>query len=180
MAAIDRTYTDAGTDKIKLARPAIDKMARWLNTLMGYDTDNMTAPEKAAVRTELNVVNKAGDQLTGPARPWYKGDNAISTTSTFGYDPNANGQIAKITLTNAITISFATPSNIIEGAMYKLILEAGDTNARTFGWNASFKFPVATAPLTAGATTVGARDIISFIGGAGQTLIYDGHTSDVR
>lgn len=180
MAAIDRTYTDSGSDKIKLARPAIDKMARWINTLMGYDTDHMDNTEKAAVRTELNAVNKGGDTMTGQARPWYKNDNAISTTSTFGYDPVANGQVALITLTNGITITFATPSNIVEGSMYKFLLKAGDTNPRTFAWNASYKFPVAAAPLTNGTVVNGAVDSITFIGGPGNTLVYDGHNEDLR
>jgi hypothetical protein len=181
MAAIDRTYLDAGTDKIKLGRAAIDKMARWINTLMGYDSDSMTAPEKVALLAEVGAFAKAGDNMTGQARPWYKNDNAISTTSTFGYDPVANGQVALITLTNAITVTFASPSNIVEGAMYKLILKAGDTSARAFAWNASYKFPSGTPPLTVGTTTNGAKDVITFIGGpGGNTLEYDGHIADNR
>ncbi|PPC99496.1 MAG: hypothetical protein CTY35_04045 [Methylotenera sp.] len=105
------------------------------------------------------------------------GTASISTTSTYTFD--GTDQIREITLTNAITVTFGAPSGIVPKAMYKFMLKAGDTSARVFAWNAAFKFPNATPPLTAGATTNGAHDIINFIGGAGNTLIYDGHNANV-
>lgn len=105
------------------------------------------------------------------------GTASISTTSTHTFD--GTDQIREITLTNAITVTFGAPSGIVPKAMYKFMLKAGDTSARVFAWNAAFKFPNGTPPLTAGATTNGAHDIISFIGGAGNTLIYDGHLANV-
>lgn len=102
---------------------------------------------------------------------------AVSTTSTYTFD--GADQIREITLTNAITVTFGAPTGITEKAMYKFMLKAGDTSARVFAWNAAFKFPNATPPLTAGATTSGAYDIVTFIGGAGNTLIYDGHLANV-
>jgi|GEM_PF-1688303 len=105
------------------------------------------------------------------------GTAAVSTTSTYTFD--GADQIREVTLTNAITVTFGAPTGITEKAMYKFMLKAGDTSARVFAWNAAFKFPNATPPLTAGATTNGAYDIINFIGGAGNTLIYDGHNANV-
>lgn len=105
------------------------------------------------------------------------GTAAVSTTSTYTFD--GADQIREVTLTNAITVTFGAPTGITEKAMYKFMLKAGDTSARVFAWNAAFKFPSATPPLTAGATTNGAYDIINFIGGAGNTLIYDGHHANV-
>ena len=58
--------------------------------------------------------------------------------------------------------------------MYKFILKAGDANTRTYSWNAAYKFPSAVAPLTSGTVTSGAFDIITFIGGASNTLIFEG------
>ena len=58
--------------------------------------------------------------------------------------------------------------------MYKFILKAGDTNARTYSWNSAYKFPSAVSALTNGTTTNGAFDIITFIGGASNTLIFEG------
>lgn len=180
MALIDTTNLDAGTDKIKLARPAILAMANWLNGMMGSGSDPMVSGEKSSFRTILGVIAKAGDLFTGVVRAWYKGDNTITTTSSFTYDPPTHGQVALITLTNAIAVTFGAPSNVVEGSTYKIMLKAGDASARSFAWNAAYKFPSATAPLTAGTATTGGIDAITFIGGASNTLIYDGHSADIR
>ncbi len=77
-------------------------------------------------------------------------------------------------------MTFGAPTGIVAKAMYKFLLKAGDTSARSFAWNAAYKFPSGFAPLAQGTTNNGAYDIITFIGGASNTLIYDGHTTDVR
>lgn len=110
----------------------------------------------------------------------YGNANAVSTTSTFTYNPITHGQIALITFTNAITVTMGAPTGIVEGAMFKFILKDGDALSRTFAWNTAFKFPTAAAPLTSGNNTSGAFSVISFIGGASNTLIYDGHNKDIR
>lgn len=104
----------------------------------------------------------------------------ITSTTTYSYDGSTTPQVYLITLTNAITVTFGAPSNISPGTMYKFILKAGDTNSRTFAWNTAFKFPSGVAPLTSGSVTNGAHDVITFIGGASNTLIYDGHCVDIR
>lgn len=106
------------------------------------------------------------------------GTGSVSTTSTYTFD--GADQIREITLTNAITVTFGAPTGITQYAMYKFILKAGDTSARSFAWNAAYKFPSATPPLSSGTTTNGSFDVISFIGGAGNTLVYDGSVADVR
>lgn len=159
MALIDTTALDADTDKIKLARPAIKAMADFLNGFIG------------TVDSYL---------FTRALRPWYKNDNAVSTTSTFSYNATTMGQVCVVNLSNAITVTFGAPSNIVEGCMYKFMLKAATAHARTFAWNAAFKFPAATPTLTSGTATSGATDIISFIGGPANTLIYDGKVVDVR
>lgn len=126
---------------------------------------------------KINAINL---DVSGGVKPSYTNASAVSTTSSFNYSVGTHGQVCLITMTNAITVTFGAPANITEGAMYKFILKAGDTSARTYAWNAAYKFPSATAPLTAGTTTSGAYDIITFIGGASNTLVYDGHTADVR
>jgi hypothetical protein len=115
-----------------------------------------------------------------PQRPHYTNSTAITATGSFAYDPITNGQVCLVTLTNAITVTFSTPGDIVEGTMYKFILKAGDTAARTFAWSSAYKFPAATPTLLSGTTTSGAFDVISFMGGVGNTLIYDGSMTDVR
>lgn len=116
----------------------------------------------------------------GDARPYYTNDPSIAAGNTFLYSVGTHGQVCLITVSGSGTITFGAPANITEGAMYKFILKAGDTSGRTFAWNAAFKFPSATSLLTSGSTTIDAYDTISFIGGAGNTLIYDGHQADLR
>ena len=126
---------------------------------------------------------------TGDAAKYLKGNGtwasvidvgtaSISTTSTHIFD--GSDHVREITLTNAITVTFGAPSGITQYAMYKFILKAGDANTRTFAWNAAYKFPSAVAQLTAGTVTSGASDIITFIGGASNTLLFDGVSMDVR
>jgi microcystin-dependent protein len=57
MAQIDTTNLDAGTDKIKLARPALKSIADWINGLMGYAGGTTpSAPEKAAIQSALGIT----------------------------------------------------------------------------------------------------------------------------
>ena len=127
---------------------------------------------------DANTVKKnVANTFTATQTP-DNGTASVSATGTYTFD--GADQVREITLTNAITVTFGAPSGITQYAMYKLILKAGDTSARTFAWNSAYKFPSATALLTSGTTTSGAFDVISFIGGASNTLIYQGHVSDVR
>jgi hypothetical protein len=112
--------------------------------------------------------------------PNYKNADTVTASGTYIYDMTTKGQVQLITLTNAVTVTFGAPVGILEGAMYKLILKAGDANVRTFAWNSAFKFPSAVPPLTTGTSTTGAYDVISFLGGPSNTLIYDGMNADVR
>jgi hypothetical protein len=113
-------------------------------------------------------------------RPYMVDTTTITSTSSFTYNPPTHGQVAFITLTNAITITFAQPTNVVKGASYQLMLVAGDTNARTYAFHSSYKFPSGVAPLTSGSVTTGAHDVMSFVGGASNTLIFTGSQSDVR
>jgi hypothetical protein len=112
--------------------------------------------------------------------PNYNNGNTMSATGSFVMNPPTTGQIALIVATNAITITFGAPTNILEGASYKIIVKAGDASARTYAWNSAYKFPNATPPVTAGTQVTGAYDMISFVGGASNTLYYDGSNTSVR
>ena len=155
-AGVDyQTPLTAGTDYLAPSSIGV--------TVQGYDANTV----------KINVANT----FTATQTP-DNGTASVSATGTYTFD--GADQVREITLTNAITVTFGAPSGITQYAMYKLILKAGDTSARTFAWNSAYKFPSATAPLTSGTTTSDAFDVISFIGGASNTLIYQGHVSDVR
>jgi len=106
------------------------------------------------------------------------GTAAVSATGTYTFD--GADQIRTVTLTNAIAVTFGAPTGITPNAFYVFRLAAGDAATRTFAWNGAYKFPGGVPPLTAGATFNGASDIITFIGGAANTLLYVGHQTDVR
>jgi hypothetical protein len=125
-----------------------------------------------------SYVLLSGGNLTGIARPFYNNANTASGAGSFNFNPNTHGQIALVTLTTAGTVTLGAPTNIVEGAPYTLLFKAGDTSARTPAFNSAYKFPSATASLTAFSTTSGAYDRLDFIGGASNTLIAPGN--DVR
>lgn len=131
------------------------------------------------------VAGQSGGQRTiisgtsAGVLPYYNNTWTFSGTSNFTMD-GTNGQIQLITLTNAFTLSMLTPTSITEGAQYTLIFKAGDTSARSLSWGTGFKWPGAVAPITTCSNTTGAYDMISFIGGASNTLYYTGSLTDVR
>ena len=107
--------------------------------------------------------------FTKNQRANYGNTDTVSTTSTYTFDGASKAQLNLITVTNAITITFGAPTNIVEGTMYFLAIKAGDTAARSFAWNAAYKWPSGAAPAS-GTTTNGAYDCYTFIGGASNTL----------
>lgn len=108
-------------------------------------------------------------------------DNGTGTAAagnTYTFD--GADQVREITVTGAGAITFGAPTGVTEFALYIFKLKAGDTSSRTFAWNAAYKFPAGVAPLTSGTTTNGAKDTLTFIGGPGNTLEYQGHQADLR
>ena len=170
------TAPESGTNNIYVRASYLGSINTPTNgsvTSASLDATLTTAIGKANSAVQPNVANTfTATQVAD------NGTAAVSTTSSYVFD--GADQIREITLTNAITVTFGAPTGIVQHAMYKFLLKAGDTSARTFAWNAAYKFPSATSTLASGTTTSGAYDIITFIGGATNTLIYDGVTKDVR
>lgn len=116
----------------------------------------------------------------GDTRAYYTNNATLAAGNSVAFNPATHGQVFNLAVSGSGTLTFSAPTNITEGAFYTFMLKAGDTSSRTFAWNAAFKFPSAASPLTSGATTVGAYDLVTFIGGPSNTLIYNGHQADVR
>lgn len=138
-------------------------------------TNTTQVATTAFVGTAVTGFKDTTHNFTANQRPNYTNSDTVSTTSSYTYDGSTKGQINLVTLTNAITVTFANPTNIIEGALYIFLLKAGDTSARTFAWGSNYQ----NTPPSSGTAVTGKADVVSFIGGAGNTLIYSGGTTGV-
>lgn len=147
----------------------------WLN-IMDLATGLIVGADIQAY--DVNTVKKNVANVFTATQTPDNGTAAVSTTSTVTFD--GGDQVREYTFTNGITVTFGAPTGIVEHAMYKFKLKAGDTAARAFAWNAAYKFSGGVPPLTAGTQVSDGYDTITWIGGAGNTLIYDGHIADAR
>lgn len=166
-------------------KTAMGNLRDFLAGLLG--TDGTVAAAKTALGLTIgadvqaydaNIVKKnVANTFTATQVP-DNGTGTITSSATYTFD--GADQVREITLTNAETVTFGAPTGITEHAMYVLKLKAGDTAARTYAWNAAFKFPGAVSPLLTATATSGAKDTITFIGGPSNTLEYVGHQAGVR
>ena len=111
----------------------------------------------------------------GVTRPLYTNTATVAAGNSFTFNPVTYGQICLISCTGAGTITFAAPTNIIEGAPYTFLIKATDTSVRLFAWNVAYQ----NNPYTYGTTALNKIDVFHFIGGASNTLIYAGGTIGV-
>ena len=154
MALIDTTHLDAGTDKIKLARPALKAMADWLNGLMGSGADPMTPGEKTSALTVLGAAGKAIAQTFTKAQ---RGAIEVLTdgaTITPDFDLANN---FSLTITGNRTL--ANPTNTVAGQSGSIFITQDGTGGRTLAYGANWKF-------------VGGAPSLSTAGGAIDRLDY--------
>lgn len=109
------------------------------------------------------------------------GTASVSTTSDFNYSPATHGQVCTVTLTNAITVTLkVSAGTVVAGTHYTLILKAGDTSARSFAKGSTFLAPGGNLPITSGATTTNAWDVLHLVGVDTNTVAVVGSSADVR
>lgn len=99
-------------------------------------------------------------------------NGALTDAATVAWDGDANGQV--VTLANGATRAMGAPTNIKQYAAY--ILRVTPTGAFSLTFNAAFKFGGSGAPTLT--STSGKTDILSFLGGASNTLEYLGIRKD--
>lgn len=131
----------------------------------------MTASIKSnsdGVSAELQVNGVTALKLVqGQAVPT---SSTLTDGATINWDGNANGQVVSLTIAGNRTVN--APTNIQQNALYLLRLSQDATGSRTLSWNAAYKFGGSGAPTLT--TTASKTDILSFMGGAGNTLEFIG------
>ena len=95
------------------------------------------------------------------AQEFTKTQNFDATTlvdgASISWDASAN-QVTSVTLGGNRTL--AAPTNLVDGAVYLLMVIQDGTGSRTLSYNAVFKFTGGTAPTLT--TTAAAKDILVF------------------
>lgn len=156
MALIDTTYLDDGTDKIKLARPALKAIADWLNGFMGTGADPMTAGEKISARGILGVAALAVAQTFTKAQ---RGAiSALTDGATITPDFN-EGNFYSVTLAGNRVL--ANPTNAAAGQSGSIFITQDGTGSRTLSFGSSWKFAGGVAPTLS--TASGAEDRLDYV-----------------
>lgn len=101
-------------------------------------------------------------------------NGALTDAVAIDWNGDVNGQVVAVTLAGNRTMN--APTNIVQYTSYLFRVTQDATGSRTLVWNAAFKFGGAGAPVLT--TTAAKTDILSFIGGAGNTLEYLGIRKD--
>lgn len=153
---VDSTAVVKGSaDATKLLRIEVD----------GFTTATtrvMTPPNQDFTAAGINVK----ETFTAQQTPM---NGALTDGATINWNADSDGQIVSVTTAAART--FAAPTNIVQNALYILVITTGGF---TPSWNAAFKWAGATAP--SGLTGV---CIFTFIGGASSTLLSTGYQVNV-
>ena len=144
--------TSAIQDTFTLSDPTDDtKQVR-------FDAEDITTATTRVLTAPDADVTIAGLEK---AQEFTKTQNFDATTLTDGasisWDASAN-QVTSVTITDNRTM--AAPTNLVDGAVYLLMIIQDGTGSRTMSWNAVFKFTGGTAPTLT--TTASAKDILIF------------------
>jgi hypothetical protein len=144
--------TSAIQDTFTLSDPADDtKQVR-------FDAEDITTGTTRVLTAPDADVTIAGLEK---AQEFTKTQNFNATTlvdgASISWDASAN-QVTSVTITDNRTM--AAPTNLVDGAVYLLVIIQDGTGSRTMSWNAVFKFTGGTAPTLT--TTASAKDILVF------------------
>ena len=123
-----------------------------------FDGVGITASNTRVLTVQDSDLTVAG---TDVAQEFSKTQNFNATTLTDGatidWDASAN-QVTSVTLAGNRTMN--APTNLVDGAVYLLIVLQDSTGSRTLSWNSVFKWAGGTAPTLT--TTASARDQFVF------------------
>lgn len=141
----------------------------------------VSAADAAAARAAIGAVigadvqaynaniAKTNEEQTFTAQQVPK-NGSLTDGATIDWNGSSNGQVVAVTLAGNRTMN--APTNIKQYALYIMRVSQDATGSRTLAWNAAYKFGGSGAPTLT--TTASKTDILSFIGGSGNTLEYLG------
>lgn len=107
-------------------------------------------------------VDTTGVAVLGTAQQYTRTHNFTATTLTDGATINwdlSQNQVASVTLAGNRTL--ANPTNLVNGAVYILIVRQDATGGRTLSFSSAYKFAGGTAPTLT--TTASKADIMTFV-----------------
>jgi len=144
--------TSAIQDTFTLSDPTDDtKQVR-------FDAEDITTATTRVLTAPDADVTIAGLEA---AQEFTKTQSFDATTlvdgASISWDASAN-QVTSVTLAGNRTL--AAPTNLVDGAVYLLMVIQDGTGSRTLSYNAVFKFTGGTAPTLT--TTAAAKDILVF------------------
>lgn len=125
------------------------------------DSNVTTAKINNAAVTAAKV-DTTGVAVLGTAQQYTRTHNFTATTLTDGATINwdlSQNQVASVTLAGNRTL--ANPTNLVNGAVYILIVRQDATGGRTLSFSSAYKFAGGTAPTLT--TTASKADIMTFV-----------------
>jgi hypothetical protein len=166
IAAIQAGATSASADAITASAAAsaagLDAAAAAASAIDAANSAALINPADFAtaaqgVKADSAVQVNTAQTFTAQQTPM---NGTLTDGSTVDWNGNTNGQVVK--LTTAAARTFSAPTHIIENNLYVLRLTTGGF---TPSWNAAYKWATVPSGLESATYT------LSFIGGAGNTLI---------
>ena len=175
-ATIDTTTQNSVTTMTGLTTVGTIGTGTWqgtaiANAYIGTTIDATKLADGTVTNTEFQYINSlssnaqtqinakgVGDALLGSAQEWTAQQNFNNTALTFDATQDwalAANQVATLTLTANTT--FDSPTQMVDGAFYSLIIIQDGTGGWTASWNGVFKWAAAAAPTLT--TTAAAKDI---------------------
>ena len=141
-----------------------------LNVPFSYLDDNFANAAQVGANSDITSLNGITSWTTQQA-PF---SGTLTDAANIGWNGAVNGQVVQLTI--AGNRAMAAPTNILQHAMYLMRITQDAVGTRTLTWDSAYKFGSSGAPsLTA---TPSKTDILSFLGGASNTLEFLGIRKD--
>lgn len=168
-------FVQAAVAELVNSSPAALDTLQELAAALGNDANFATTMTNAlAGKQPLDAATaktNAKQTWTAQQRPMA---GSLTDATGIAWNGDTNGQVVRLTIAGNRTMN--APTNILQDALYILRVTQDASGGRVLSWNSAFKFGGNGAPTLT--TAANKTDILSFIGGAGNTLEFIGARLD--